>query len=696
MFPERISITAHGPALHSNQDHGARRALRFLVLALTFFLGRSNAVNAQGSIFDPRLDELRRASVAWDKRTGPARSVVDVVCLVPDVPTFLQAVATWDETHFFPILIDDVDYTFKFLRAFRPARVVRFPSKAEPIAPEKLWERAQAAVGAAWVDDSLGGEIPQGDSVPGTLGATPPGVVLSTPDSAALPGAVALAAGRLQPLLKWESAGKGFGDRISAVEAAALARSIEALLAARGLKYDQLGDDCDFVTLAGDYPYRYEHENQGQAFDDLILRATSEEKERWGFSGRLMGDATQSVYRAMCALFLKPSSAFLFNSYSEKEEPWSRFAMGPAAARLGQIMPASQRGGARAGLGGWHAAFDPVNSSGLVLLNSSGGSTVFRIDEQGNQAQTADIPESSPAIVHMIHSFSAEAPDDPATIAGRWLANGAFVYYGSMNEPYLEAFRPAGMIGAFLGENLPLSVAFRKMAVEPFGQPWRLVYFGDPLYRLRPVGPATARVSGWKPIEGWKAYAEPLAPAADTSDFDRLDWALKTAIFRCQSQEPARLRVDQHGILLGIGRERLGARARTIYDDLLVDFLLHSGREDELVARLTSIAPAVRTADLRRHLETAQTASLQKALDAHNQTRAIALWRAAARATGSRGFVAMFTERVGQLADEPAHRAAWIEALRSARRAHADPSNTPVIDAELKRLGVSVPKTKGE
>ena len=81
---------------------------------------------------------------------------------------------------------------------------------------------------------------------------------------------------------------------------------------------------------------------------------------------------------------------------------------------------------------------------------------------------------------------------------------------------------------------------------------------------------------------------------------------------------------------------------------------------------------------------------------AHAASHAPVRKRAAARASGSRGFVAMFTERVGRLADEPARRAAWIEALRSARRAHADLSNTPVIDTELKRLGVSVPKAKGE
>ena len=41
--------------------------------------------SAQVSLFDPRFDEVRRASVAWDRRSGPEREVVDLVCLVPDV-----------------------------------------------------------------------------------------------------------------------------------------------------------------------------------------------------------------------------------------------------------------------------------------------------------------------------------------------------------------------------------------------------------------------------------------------------------------------------------------------------------------------------------------------------------------------------------------------------------------------------------
>ena len=88
-----------------------------------------------------------------------------MVCLVPDLATFLEVVAAWDDRHFFPVLIDDVEYTFKFLRAFRPARVVRYPGRAAAVAPAAAWERAVAAVGRAWVgSDMADDKAPRGDA----------------------------------------------------------------------------------------------------------------------------------------------------------------------------------------------------------------------------------------------------------------------------------------------------------------------------------------------------------------------------------------------------------------------------------------------------------------------------------------------------------------------------------------------------
>src|SRR3954469_1397535 len=88
----------------------------------------------------PMFSELRRAAAGWQLRAGPSRRVIDQVCLVPDVATFYEALATWDEARYFPILIDDVELDLKFLRAFRPARVVRYPGRGKPIGSGEAWD----------------------------------------------------------------------------------------------------------------------------------------------------------------------------------------------------------------------------------------------------------------------------------------------------------------------------------------------------------------------------------------------------------------------------------------------------------------------------------------------------------------------------------------------------------------------------
>lgn len=663
-----------------------------LVLPLAGATSRPAA--AQNTVFDPRFDEIRRASVAWDNRPGPARRVVDMVCLVPDLATFLDVVATWDEGQYFPVLIDDVEYTFKFLRAFRPARVVRYGAKnVTPLGPGEVWGRAVAAVGKAWAGGTTPDDkAPPGDAVPPALGPVPPGVVLSHPESPRLAAAVALAAGRFQPLVLWETP-KHYADVLAAQEARDLAQGLEALVAGRFPRYDQLGDDCDFVTLAGDYPYRYNADGLN-AFDDLILRNAFGPR-RWAFAGRIAGDAARSTYQAMCSLFLNPGSALLFNGYTQKEKPWTDYAMDTAYHRLSPFLKVNHRNGERADLPGWHRAFDPINPYGLVLVNTHGSATVFHLD--AGPGQTADIPESVPAAVLVIHSYSAESPDDPETIAGRWLANGAYAYFGSVNEPYLQAFRGPGLVASFLAENLPVVTAVRQTQAEVAGRPWRLAYFGDPLFRIKPAPNAPARLAAWEPVASWDAYREFQQPGAEGPEDLRLKWALRTAIFLTQTGARPQQPIDLPGVLLGIARDRVDPTLRPLYDDLLVDTLLQAGRAPELINRLEKIAPPERSPSVRRHLETAQTAALQRAATARNERQALALWAEVVRAPGSRDFARTFTERVGRIEDEsPVRLGRWRELLHSTLGGNPDPANVPVIQAELKRVSEKAAAAKGQ
>jgi hypothetical protein len=543
---------------------------------------------------------ISQAERSWQGRPGPGRQVVDLVCLVPDLASFLEAIAAWDESHAFPILIDDVELSFKFLRAFRPARIVRYPRRAAPIPAEQVWDAAVAAVGRSWTSETAGAALP-GDAVPKRLGPTPPGVVLSSPSSPMLAGAVALAAGRFQPLIRGEIAGS-FADVPSAEEALSLTRSLEARVAGAIPSYGTLGDDCDFLTLAGDWPYRYQTVNGPAAFDDLVGRWDGVPgRPRWAFTGRLLGDTTASVYRAMCSLFLQPDAALLLNTYTDPSPPWSTYAMAGAADALQPIAPVTVREGGQASLNDWSRLFDPINRFGLVLINTHGTPTQFHL--RGGPGQTDDVPPSVPAAVLMIHSYSAADPNDPQTIAGRWLANGAFVYFGSLFEPYLPAFRPPAEVARLLAAGVPLGAATRRVPPEPYSQPWRLVYLGDPLYQVLPRTDRLPRLERWPPVASWPAAAEFPQPTAAAAADTHLNWVLNTALYQLQRSAQPHQPIDLPRALLAIDRAELDPRLRPVYDALLIDTLVSSERAGLLLEELKSIPPDGNPSLVRRTRE---------------------------------------------------------------------------------------------
>ncbi len=474
---------------------------------------------------DPRLSGLRRSADSWRKLLEPRRMVVDQVCLVSDVRSFLEAITFWDDRHYFPILIDEPAWTLPFVRSFRPARVVRYTRRAEvPTGPlrdgpgrrssrEAEWSQALAAVRSACSDVRAPDQERSRDDASREPVQAAPGLVLSAPESPMLAGAVALAAGHFQPIVRLNpfaqpSSNPGaandpprFHDVLTQPAAWDLARQIEDCTSARVAAYDQLGDRCDFLTLAGDWPYRYEVSEGAPltrgvyAVDDLIgrklnggpnLDGLNRSRRRWAYVGRLLGDPAASVARAMAALFLPPRSVLLWNTYGGGS-PWSHYAMNSSAAALYPVLPRAggvlHRVGPRADLTNWHLTVDPANRYGLVLFNSSGGPDFFSIT--GGPGRPGDVPRGIPTAVAMIHSFSAADPLDPQTIAGRWLDQGAFVFFGSVREPFLLAFRTPRLVADLAAEGVPLSAALRQGEFEPFGFPWRLVYLGDPLYRLQ-------------------------------------------------------------------------------------------------------------------------------------------------------------------------------------------------------------------
>ena len=474
---------------------------------------------------DVRLSSLRGAARSWRKTVAPRRLVVDQVCLVSDLPAFLEAIAGWDERHYYPILIDEPAWTLPFLRSFRPARVVRYAGKARaaestseamsagaPVRSEAAWSKAIEAVRRACSTPPGADGASDGTPARTVPALQTPGLVVADPDGGMIGAAVALAAGHFQPLVRLgafhlppgargaQDSTRRLGDVLTLSEAWGLARGIEARVSAVVAKYEQLGDDCDFLTLAGDWPYRYEVEAADgpargvYALDDLIgrtlvggpsLGGLERSRRRWAYTGRIIGDPAASVARAMGALFLEPRSAALWNTYNDGT-PWSSYSMNSTHVNLSRVLlgPVEQAEGSRADLKRWHTTFEPSNRFGLFLINTSGGPDCVSIT--GGPGRPGDVPRGVASAVAMIHSHSAADVTDPDTIAGRWLANGAYVFFGSVNEPFLPAFRPPGLVTELIAADVPLVAALRQSEQEPFGFPWRLIYLGDPLYRVVP------------------------------------------------------------------------------------------------------------------------------------------------------------------------------------------------------------------
>jgi hypothetical protein len=711
---------------------------------------------------DPRLTSLRVAAESWRRFTGPRRLVVDQVCLVDDVPSFLEAIGMWDERHFFPILLERPSWVLPFLRAFRPARVVRYAGSRDAddatgararasstSEADARWREALKAVARAWSDAAHESEaLAAGGGLPRRLGATPPGIVLSEPASPMLAGAVALAAGRFQRLVRfephtWPSSKQTasprkwrYADMLDEAGAAEFALRIEARVAGLVSRYDSLGDDCDFLTLAGEWPYRYHVESPSElqrgmrALDDLIGRIWDRKepkgflqptKLRWAYAGRLLGDPAASVYRAMCALFLQPSSALLWNTYGGGN-PWSEYDLSaaalrlrPALARAGRILHHS---GPEADLASWHRVVDPVNPFDLNFFNSTGGPQDFSIWIQRSHQLVksygipADMPPGVPAAVAMIHSHSVADPANPQTIGGRWLAQGAFVYFGSVHEPFLHAFRPPGLVAKLMTAGMPMVAALRQGETETFGVPWRLVYLGDPLYRLErghtPIelvqamsqpnpqeqivdplhGDGSERVSSdeWLKLvsDGARLPLAPLVSASGSSprtsqarafdtDAARLAWCMDAAVLHW-SEAPAGSRalrartnsevetagggtIDWRSVLREIHRERLAKPHRSIFDELLIDTLTLQGSLLELQSRLVRIPAGECGPLIWQAIETCTFSRLARLADDAGSEQsfrlALDLWDEVIRLPWppGRGFPDELTERVAALAE---------------------------------------------
>ncbi|MEO1533946.1 MAG: hypothetical protein AAFS11_00105, partial [Planctomycetota bacterium] len=438
------------------------------------------------------------ASVALGRRVigfAHRAEVIPTVVIAEDLPSFVEAVSRWGPRLQFPVLLDDGSHRSRediarFVRAFDPERVVRF--EHDGAVPKEPAERRR------WIEGALASVFDSGtEPTPGLslvarwaeLGHTPPGVVVADDEDEAWAAALALAAGRGQPIVWVKRTQVGRVNAAMVEDAAArLVEQIEAGCERTGLPWREQGDAIEAVTLCLNTGVKLRasfSENQAEHFalTDLVGRHGAlaagrlRPSERWAWSGQITGDAASAVYQAMCSLFYEPGSAWLFDGYPD-EEPWNAYDASRAATLLESagfdVVTIDQPRGTH---DDWLLSAARAVAADVVFVNSKGRPSDF--DLTRGRGSYRDAPMLAlPSVVHFVHSWSATRPSDRKTVAGRWRERGAFAYVGSVHEPFLQAFVPTPAVAGRLLSGAPLGAAVRADAA---GALWKIAVLGDPL-----------------------------------------------------------------------------------------------------------------------------------------------------------------------------------------------------------------------
>ena len=490
------------------------------------------------------------------------RQVVDQVVLVDSERAFVAAIEQWTEGKFWPVLFDDNWFAPIFIEAFEPDRVMRFELAGDAGAFEN-----EAAMG-----DRVRLSVHQhNDHVMKAISKHPPrpGLVAMCPTQSVGLGGLALARGRLQPIVLVD-------DPPNANQLFDLKKlsSFNAALLMAAHRWKILSDESWLgLTLAVELPTRYEMPKEAtakqgharRAVDDLLGR--TKQGLRLAVVGRLMGPGERSVYQAMSSLFLQPRTALLLNTYGKRKgETWARFDQQAAADILSRWYDVVALVGDTATGDHVRRATRPTSPFDMIWINSSGGGRRWTIDKGGSPT---DLPIGRASAVHMVHSYSLTDAWSPRTVAGWMIAGGAFWYYGSLDEPYLTAFNaPTGM-SVKVTAGTPLAFAARKMHGLPLSQPWRLGLIGDPLYVLREE--SASRVAAGED--------DALTPVKIDANEGPLPAKLRAAVATgSQTAGPIAARIvadaDDHG------PEELRLAAWTLYRDRTFDEVAMMSRQE--------------------------------------------------------------------------------------------------------------------
>ncbi|MBE9164449.1 MULTISPECIES: hypothetical protein [Microcoleaceae] len=469
-----------------------RKKLHIKILALILFIG-SFLTTINGCSFFIATKSFQLPDSAkqepWPVQTGLRVNIlreniptVNRIVLVPDEATFLAAIQKWNLKGNWPILIEDKKYAPMFVQRFQPEEIIRLPSIKQQLPKgQKLQQLMLNSAAAAW--DSTDTQTLRAKWT--ELGWEPPGVVITSENDPARTAAVALAAARGEPLVFLEGNFGKPNDNLNDTQWKNLQAAVTKAVESTGYFYSQLGDPIDTITIVRQLAVKYQspkNKDEQWAVTDGLGRHPN--GERWAAAGWIYGSEVRSIYQAMCAIFLDSQTAMLYNSYPT-EGNWGKYGMAEASNKLKSIgLNVELVQQPEASLERWRSLAAIPWAFDLILMNSKGYPKSFQV---GNgDAAVDDIPKLQfPAAIHMIHSWSASAPDDVNTVAGRWLQNGAYAYIGSVNEPFLAAFLPPKIMVDRLTRGAPFLMAARQLESPP----WKVATIGDPLMSIAKARP---------------------------------------------------------------------------------------------------------------------------------------------------------------------------------------------------------------
>lgn len=483
---------------------------------------------------------------------------LSTVVVVPDEASFVEAVARWrlptkalPEGSRYPVLIDDgtalarediARFVRGFTRTVGEVSVVRWSAGTDAKWPADRAGREAALTAAMarfWTQTQDGELEPAKVGTQTELvsrwsrfGVRPAGVVVADAMDRAWPAALALGAGRLQPIVFIDGAlagAAGVNGSMTPSQFAALHDAVRRGLEGLAVPYARLGDEIEAVTLCLHAPVKVQVTPEAiYATTDLLGRtwdpAAPDKGTRWAWSGQIIGTEAQSAYRAMCGLFLGTKSAWLFDGYGEGD-PWRAYdatAAGRVAKDAG-VETVKVEDAPKQSERQWRLATAFGVDAAILAVNTHGMADEFNLSP--GRCRPGDVPGLLvPGIVYVVHSFSAQAPENRSTVAGRFLERGAYAYFGSVHEPFLQAFVPTPVAMGRMLSGLPLGAALRFDGGPVGAAPaWRLTLLGDPLIVLNTriaVAEEAVRKKG-PPLQGTKDVAQEVAEAAKAGEFER-------------------------------------------------------------------------------------------------------------------------------------------------------------------------------